>query len=368
MNIVLIGPYYPYRGGISDTNQELCETLKENGHHVDIITFKLLYPSIFFPGKTQYYKNKSKQSIKAQRILNSINPFNWINISKKINKLKPDLVISTYWTSFLAPCLSFINNRINKKVNKIGLIHNAYPHEKKIFQKDLFKLYLNSIDQYITLSENITRQINKISRLKKGKTLFHPVPQKFGEPLKKEIAKEKIGLNKEYNYLLFFGLIRKYKGLDILIESMSEIINKRNDVKLLIVGENYESISRYKKTINDNNLENNIFFINHFIKEEEIKYWFCSSELIIQPYKKASQSGVTPLSFQFEIPTVCSNISGLSEYISENKDGFLFEPNSDDLAKKILIALNYDRRLIKREINIKKKNLTWSNFVTKLLK
>jgi glycosyltransferase involved in cell wall biosynthesis len=367
MNIVVIGPYFPYRGGISDTNQELCETLYKLGHNVKVISFKLLYPSFLFPGRTQYYQEKSKQKIKSKRLINSINPFNWLNTSKIINDLNPELVISTYWTPFLAPCLSFINNTINKNILKIGIVHNAYPHENNVLQKKLFKFYLNSINKSVTLSKNVNNQISEISKTKNEIVLFHPVPKKFGKPIEKQIAKENIGLKKKYNYLLFFGLIRKYKGLDILIESMSEIIKKRNDVKLLIVGENYESINKYKKLIKQNNLENSISFINYFISEMEIKYWFCASELVIQPYKKASQSGVTPLSFQFETPTVCTNISGLSEYIIDNKNGFLSNPNSIDLAKKILMALNSDLTLIKKGIRNKKEKLTWNNFVSNLL-
>jgi len=367
MNIVVIGPYFPYRGGISDTNQELCETLYKLGHSVNVISFKLLYPSILFPGVTQFYKDESKQKIKSKRLINSINPFNWINTAKIINDLNPELVISTYWTPFLAPCLSFINNAINKNILKIGIIHNAYPHEKNIFQKKLFKIYLDSINKSVALSKNINNEINDISNSNKKIVLFHPIPKKFGDPIEKQIAKEKIGLKKDYNYLLFFGLIRKYKGLDILIESMCEIIKKRNNVKLLIVGENYESIKKYKELIKKNNLENNISFINHFISEQEIKYWFCSCELVIQPYKKASQSGITALSFQFETPTVCTNISGLSEFIIDNNNGFLSNPNSIDLGKKILMALNSDLTLIKKEIRNKKEKLTWNNFVSNLL-
>jgi glycosyltransferase involved in cell wall biosynthesis len=368
MRIVVIGPYYPYRGGISDTNQELCETLKKLGHSVEVISFKLQYPSLLFPGKTQYYNKESNQKIKSKRIINSINPFNWINTSRSINDLNPELVISSYWTSFLAPCLFFINRGINKKIQKIGLIHNTYPHEKNFLQKDLFKLYLRSIDKYVTLSKNVFDQIKKITKFKKGISLFHPVPKKFGKPIKKEIALKQIGLKKGYKYLLFFGLIRKYKGLEILIQSMNEIIKEKKDIKLLIVGENYESTEKYKKMISQNNLNNNISLINKFIPEDEIKYWFSSSELIIQPYKKASQSGVTPLAFKFEIPTVCTNIGGLSEYISNKKDGFLCEPNSKDLAKNILLALNSDLNLIKKEIKNKKEKLTWDQFISKLLK
>ena len=368
MKIVLIGPYFPYRGGISDTNQELCETLIKIGHSVEVITFKLQYPGFFFPGKTQFNNETSKQKIKSRRIINSINPFNWISTSKIINQLNPELVISCYWTAFLSPCLFFINNKINKKIKKIGIIHNAYPHENNIFQKDLFKLYLKSINKYVTFSKNISKEIIKIFPLKNGITLFHPIPEKFGKPIDKQIAKNKIGLENKTSYLLFFGLIREYKGLDILIKSMIEINKIKSNVKLLIVGENYEPLKKYKELVNISKTQNCISFINYFINEEEIKYWFCSSELVIQPYKNASQSGITPLAFQFEIPTVCTNVGGLSEFIIDNKNGFLSNPNSTDLTKKILLALNSNHNSIKKEIRIKKKKLTWSNFVSELLK
>ena len=367
MKIIVIGPYFPYRGGIADTNQELCNELKQNGHTVIVLNFKLQYPSLLFPGKSQFSNKTSELKIKSKRVINSINPFNWISIAKLINYINPDLVITSYWTAFLSPCISCINKLIDNKINTIGLIHNAYPHEKGIFQKNLLKLFLKSIDKYISLSKNVSKQIKLVESNKKGETLFHPIPTKFGNPIEKKIAKEKLGLNSNYKYLLFFGLIRKYKGLDILIKAMSEIIKQNNKIKLLVVGENYESINKYKKLAIEENVINNIFFKNEFIKENEVKYWFCSSDLIIQPYKSASQSGITPLSVQFEVPTICSNINGLSEYIIDNKDGFLSKTNPKDLAKKILFALNSDLNLIKQGIKIKKKKLTWKHFVNKLI-
>ena len=367
MNIVLIGPFFPYRGGISDTNQELCESLIKTGHKVDVITFKLQYPRFLFPGKTQFHKNNLKQNVKSIRIINSINPFNWINTSKVINDLNPDLVISCYWTAFLAPCLLVINNIINNKIKKIGLIHNAYPHEKSIFQKTLFKKYLKSINEYVTFSKNIKEEIIKISPFQKGVSLFHPVPEKFGNPIEKYIAKKKIGLENNIRYLLFFGLIREYKGLDILLKSMIEIIKKNSDVKLLIVGENYEPLKKYHDLVYKYKLEKSVSFINKFVNQDEIKYWFCSSELVILPYKNASQSGIASLAIQFEIPIVSSDVGGLSEFIIDDKDGFLSKPDSKELSNKILIALNSDLNSIKKEIKIKKKELTWTNFTSLIL-
>ncbi len=367
MNIVVIGPYFPYRGGISDTNQELCENLQKLGHSVIVFTFSLQYPSIFFPGKTQLSSKSKSPIIKGKRIINSLSPFNWISTVKKINNIDPDMLISCYWTPYMAPCFSFINRLINKKIKKIGLIHNAFPHENNLLQKNLLKFYLNSIDKHITFSKNVTNQINKIYNVKNGITLFLPIPKKFGEPINKNLSKEKLNLCKDSIYILFFGLIREYKGLDILIKSMSKIIEEKNKVKLLIVGENYKSIKNYEKIIERKKLSNNIFFKNKFIDENEIKYWFCCSDLVIQPYKKASQSGISSLSFQFEIPTVTTNIKGLSEYIIDNQDGFISEPNHKDLSNKILFAIDYDKKLMINKIKIKKDKYNWEKFVSHLI-
>jgi len=367
MNIVVIGPYFPYRGGISDTNQELCENLQKLGHSVIVFTFSLQYPSIFFPGKTQLSSESMSPKIKGKRIINSLSPFNWISTVKKINNIDPDILISCYWTPYMAPCFSLINRLINKKIKKIGLIHNAFPHENNFLQKIILKFYLNSIDKHVTLSKNVTNQINKIYSVKNGITLFHPVPKKFGEPINKNLAKEKLNLSKDSIYILFFGLIREYKGLDILIKSMSKIIEEKNEVKLLIVGENYKSIKKYKKIIDRNKLNNNILLNNKFINENEIKYWFCSSDLVIQPYRKASQSGISSLAFQFEIPTVSTNIKGLSEFIIDNQDGFISEPNHKDLSNKILFAIDFDKKLLINKIKLKKDKYNWGKFVSQLI-
>ena len=367
MKIVVIGPYFPFRGGIADTNQELCNALLESGHSVEIINFKLQYPSVLFPGKTQLSKKISGKIINSKKIINSINVLNWFKCAKKINDLKPEIVISTYWTSFMSPCLSIINRKLKKKIIKIGIIHNAYPHEKILLQKAFFKIYLNSITKYYTLSKNVFKQIKLINKEKKGIELFHPIPKKFGESVSVKFAKEKLGLKKGFKYLLFFGLIREYKGLDILIIAMKKIIKHDNKIKLLVIGENYGSVEKYKNLAIKEKVYDNIHFNNKFVDDDEIKYWFCSAKLIIQPYKRASQSGITPMAIQFEIPSVCSNIDGLSEHITESKDGFLSNPNPRDLADKILFALNFDLDLIKKELSIKKKKYSWNKFSNKLI-
>ena len=367
MKIVVIGPYFPFRGGIADTNQELCNALTKSGHTVKVINFKLQYPKIFFPGKSQLSNDKSGKVNDSKRIINSINPISWFNCIKVINEIKPTIVISSYWTSFMSPCLSFINKGLNKKITKIGIIHNAYPHEKILLQNKFLKIYLNNIDNYITLSKNVFEQIKIINSVKKGMDLFHPVPTKFGKPIDIKIAKEKIGLKSDFKYLLFFGLIRKYKGLDILIKAMKQIVKHDNKIKLLVVGENYESTEKYKNLAIKEGVFDSIQFKNEFINDNEIKFWFCSAILVIQPYKSASQSGITPLAIQFEIPTVCSNIKGLSEVVTDCHDGFLSNSDPKYLANKIIFALKFDLDLIKHQLRKKKNKYSWVNFTNKLI-
>ena len=368
MKIVLLGPYPPYRGGISDTNQELCKNLIELGHDVEIFNFKLQYPSIFFPGKSQYSKTLNNNVLKSFKIINSINPYNWINVAKAINKLKPDILINSYWSPYFSPCFFTINKMVSKKIKKIGIIHNAFPHESILFQKHLFKLYVNSIDEFICFSNKVKEQINLLIPKKKGKTIFHPVHEKFGDVVEKEKARNKLKLKKNIKYILFFGIIRPYKGLDILLKSLDLVLSKEKNIELLIVGESYDSITKYKKIINDSLYKNKIHFFNNYIEDDDLKYWFSASDLVVQPYKKSSQSGITPLAFQFEVPTVVTDVGGLSEQITNKVNGFICKPNFRDLAEKIILALNFNKKLIVKEMKKQKEKLNWVNFTKSLLK
>ena len=368
MNIVVIGPFYPYRGGISDTNKELCESLTKKGHRVEIINFKLLYPTFLFPGKTQFQKSDNSINQKSHRILNTVNPFNWVFVIKKIKKIKPDLIITIYWTGLLSPCYYFINKFISKSVKKIGIIHNVVSHEKRPIEKYLIKLYLSKLDKYFTLSKNVLNQIQNIIKEKKGVKLFHPLPNKFGIKADKIFSKKTLDLNNQNEYILFFGLIREYKGLEILIHSFPKVLENNPNIKLLIVGENYISMKKYYQLIEKLNISKNIIIKNTFVDDEKIKYWFSSSELIIIPYKKASQSGITSLSIHFEVPSVSSNIEGLNELIKDNETGYLFNKGVNELASKINFALKSEKNNIINNIIKLKKKLTWDSFITQILK
>jgi len=364
MNIVLIGPHYPYRGGISDTNQELSKSLVRKGHKVELINFKLLYPKLLFPGKTQYEKNiKSDKSLK---LLSSINPLSWLSTINYIRKQKPDLIITSYWTGFLSPCYFTLNSILNSKIKKIGIIHNCVSHETKIFEKFFLKIYLSSLNKFFTLSRNVYQQIKNNFKVE-GFNLFHPTPSKFGEKVSRNEALKKLNLDRNNKYILFFGLIRDYKGVDMLIKAMPALVKKNPTLKLLVVGENYVSNDKYLNLINDLKLSNHIILINKFIQTEMVKYWFSVPEYVILPYQSASQSGIIPLSYHFDLPVICSNINGLKESVKDGVNGFLFNRNKKNIFEKIHYGLNFDKSILIKNITKKKNKLSWDSFVEKLL-
>ena len=368
MKIILIGPFYPYRGGISDTNEELAKSLIKNNHFVKVINFKMLYPNFLFPGKTQFCKEKKEfPKISNHNLINSFNIFNWNKVVEKINDFEAELLISSYWTTSISVCISYINARVSKKIKKIGLIHNIKPHEKSYFNSFFVKRYLRSIDKYITFSLDVKKNVKKINSKLRGNAIFLPTLTKYGHPIENNKAKKKLGLSNNITYLMFFGLIRPYKGLDLLIKAFNELQKNFSKVELLIVGENYESIKKYKNLKEFVKNSDSIHLINKFIDEGMLKYWFSAADLIIQPYKNASQSGITSMAIQFEKIIVTTNVGGVSELIDHKKNGFVCKANYNDIANKIIDALNSEKKVILKNIRKTKKEMSWDNFIKILL-
>ena len=367
MKIFLLGPCYPYRGGISDTNEELAQTLHQQGHTIEVINFKMLYPSILFPGTTQYYaKDEKDLNFRNLRLINSINFFSWNKVVKKINSSKIDVLISSHWTSSVSICMTYINSRVSEKIKKIGLIHNAHPHENSLLSSFFLKRYLRSLNEYVAFSKAVKEQIENNSPEKIGKTFFLPVPNKFGKPIESIVAKKKLKLCSKTKYLMFFGIIRPYKGLDLLIKAFDLLRKTKNNIELLIVGENYESINNYQSLKEFSNNKKYIRFINKFIDEKMLKYWFSAADIVIQPYKNASQSGVTSLAINFEKILITTKTGGLSELIENEKNGFICEVNFHDIYRTIDKALNCDKNIVIKNLRRTKKKLSWKNFTKKL--
>ena len=369
MNIVIIGPAYPYRGGIALFNERLAKAFQENNHKVEIVTFKLQYPSIFFPGKTQFSDDLPPLNLKITQQINSINPFNWIKVGLRIKKQQPDLVIFSYWMPFMAPCFGTIASILknNKRSKTIGLIHNIIPHEKRFSDHSLTNFFTKRIDGFIVLSSDVEKDLKTFTNNPVLQTP-HPLYDNFGEPKSKEEAKKLLNLNPNFNYILFFGIIRKYKGLDILLNAFADQRIKDKKLKLLVAGEFYEDDTDYLKIINDFDLKDDVIITKTFIPNSEVVNYFCAADIVVQPYRHATQSGVTQIAYHFNKPMLVTNVGGLKEMVPHQVVGYVTQPNVNAVADAIddFYSKNKEEFFIKG-IQQEKLKYSWQIMVDKTL-
>ena len=360
---LLFSASYPYRGGISDSTHSFCNQLTKNKINTEVWTFSLLYPSIFFPGKTQYSNEKYTQKFVVRRLINTINPFNWIRISIMVNRLNPEFLILRYWSPILYLPYFFIGLFLNKKIKVIGLIDNWDNHENIPLDALFRRLLIKICKSFVSFSDNVGDQI-RLSTKKKVISLFHPINIELPKIKNKQNAKKELGLD-DSKHISFIGLIRKYKGVEILIHSLKYL--KKENIKLIIAGEFYDSIDKYLKIIDDLDLNEKIIIDNNFLDSKKIRDYMCASELVIQPYVKASQSGITPISYFYETPLIVSNVKGLREIIERDKSGEIFNKTSEDLSKCILNSIKSENQEIYRSnIRKSKTKYTWSRFIKEL--
>jgi glycosyltransferase involved in cell wall biosynthesis len=364
--IKIIGPAYPYRGGIATTNERLAQEFLLMGFHVDIETFIVQYPSVLFPGKTQYNEKTAPENLKIRRTINSVNPLNWIKTGKRICRERPDLVIIRYWLPFLAPCLGTIAGLIrkNKHTVIICLADNVVPHEHRPGDRLLTNYFMQRIDGLVAMSKSVLNDANSFRGDLVQGFCPHPIFDNYGERLLAEVAKQKLHLDQTSRYLLFFGFIRDYKGLDLLIEAFADERLREFPVKLLVAGEYYSSPEPYLELIKKNNLEDWIELRTDFIPDDQVNLYFSAADMVVQPYKSATQSGVTQIGYHFNKPMLVTNVGGLSEIIPDGKVGYVVEPESGKIADALVDFYRNDRVAEFEENMIEeKKRFSWSNMV-----
>ena len=363
IDCLILGPAYPFRGGIADTNHEFANELKNRGLSVEIWTFTKLYPNLLFPGTSQLNTEEKEFQFKIQRKIHAYNPFGWKALAKEINVLKPKRVMFRYWTPLLALAWGSIARKLNLGIKKIALIDNWSPHEPKPWDRFLNRYLSNSMHCLTTLSENVYSEIKKDVNIPVSKG-FHPINNNLPVLISKDEARKKLNLDKNIPLLLFFGLIRKYKGLDLLIESLATPSLLNSKVELLIVGEFYDKIEPYKKQIKRLGLESRIRIVNEFVPFKIARDYFCASDIVVQPYRLATQSGVTPLAYHYEVPLVVTDIQGLKTPVLKDKTGKISSPIPKQIALAIKDLLN-SKNLDQAKSNIKKtkSNYTWGFFV-----
>jgi len=366
--LVIIGPAWPLRGGLSAFDEKLATQFTEKGIQTRIDTFSLQYPSILFPGKSQYTTDPKPNNVNINVCINSINPFNWIKIGLKLYREKPDLIIVRFWIPFLAPCLGTILKiaKKNKHTKVISIVDNMIPHEKRMGDQLLTKYFVKTVDGFIAMSEKVKTDIKTFSH-KPVSISPHPIFNHFGDPITKTEARVKLGLPQDEKIILFFGYIRKYKGLDLIIQAMADETIKKLGIQLMVVGEFYEDASGYHDLVNALGLQDQIKFYSNYIPDGEVKNYVCSADFIIQPYKNATQSGVTPLAYHFEKPMLVTNVGGLADTVPNLKTGIVVEPTSEAIAKGIKTLYEMGENHFILNIIEEKKKYSWSQMTEKFL-
>ena len=339
MKIVILGTAYPYRGGLATFNERLARQFQAEGHDVEVVTFTLQYPSFLFPGKTQYSNEMAPADLSIKRWVNSCNPFNWVSVGRKIRKMQPDMLITCYWMAFFAPCYGIIERIVkgNGKTRCVALVHNMIPHEPSMLDKMFAPYYVASTDAFVALSDSVVRDIDELDKQSKPKTFCpHPIYDHYGDRMSKAEACEALGLDVSKDYMLFFGLVRAYKGLDLLLDAFGKMHAQMLNLRLLVAGEFYEQEEAYRKQIEDNGLTDKVVIRNEFIPDADLRKYFGAANLIVQPYKTATQSGVTQVAFHFEKPMLVTNVGGLGEIVHDHAMGYAVEPNAEAIAEAIV--------------------------------
>ena len=362
--VVIIGPAYPLRGGLATYNERLAREFSNAGDDATIVTFSLQYPGFLFPGTTQYSEGPAPKDIDIKVWINSVNPLNWISTGNKIRKMKPDLVIVRYWLPFMGPALGTILRQIkkNKHSRVICIADNIIPHEKRIGDEAFTKYFVKPVDAFITMSEKVLKDLQLYAPGKPAKFVPHPLYDNFGEAITMEDARRALDLPQNEKLLLFFGFIRKYKGLDMLIDAIALLRSrgKMENVKLVVAGEFYEDSRPYLEQIEQKGLKEDIILRTNFIPDEEVRNYFCAADVVIQPYRNATQSGVTPLAYHYNVPMIVTNVGGLPAMVPPAV-GLVSEANAASLANSIEQLLVEGAEKFKPGIAEEKLKYSWGN-------
>ena len=363
--IIIIGSSYPFRGGgIASFNERLAREFISQGFDTTIYTFSLQYPKILFPGTTQYSSEQAPADLKIKVCINSINPFNWIKIGNDLRKVQPDVIVVRYWLPFMGPCFGTILRLVkkNKHTKVVCIADNVIPHEKRAGDAVFTSYFVKPVDSFITMSKKVLIDLQKFVKDKPVQFIPHPLYDNFGLKLSKEDARAKLKIGLNEKIILFFGFIRKYKGLDILLKAMKILKDKNHRIKLVIAGEFYDDKNIYNELINKLELKEELILHTHFIADSDVKYYLCAADCVVQPYRQATQSGVTPLAYHFEVPMIVTNVGGLADMVPE-RVGLVAEPNENDIAQKIIDFYELGENYFLQHLREEKKKYSWNKMV-----
>ena len=366
MKIVIIGTAHPLRGGLAAYNERLAYAFKEAGDEVEIYSFSLQYPAFLFPGKTQYTTEPAPKGLKIHSKINSVNPLNWLKVGNEISKLKPDIVIVKFWLPFMGPCFGTILRRIRKNRHSriVSIIDNIIPHEKRFGDRPFAKYFVKAVDAFIVMSRSVEEDMKKFVSAQPVRFIPHPIYDNYGLPLEKSEARKKLNLDSDGKYLLFFGFIRDYKGLDLLLDAMADERIRKMGVKAIVAGEYYSDSKPYEEQIERLGIKDLLILHTDFIADSEVAPYFGAADMVVQPYKTATQSGISQMAYHFEKPMLVTNVGGLPEIVPNGKAGYVTEPNAKEIADAIIDFYENNRKdgfeaFVKEE----KKKFAWETMV-----
>lgn len=370
--VIIIGPGHPLRGGLATFNQRLAKEFIQSGYDCSIYSFSLQYPSFLFPGKTQYSNEPAPEGLTIHSAINSINPLNWIKVGNRLKKERPDIIVVRFWLPFMGPALGTILRRVkkNKHTKIVCIADNVIPHEKRPGDKPFTKYFLKSCDAFITMSEKVMSDLRQFEKDKPAQQVQHPLYDNFGEIISKEEARKKLGVGDHESIVLFFGFIRKYKGLDLLLEAVGYLKNIKPETlnfKLLVAGEFYEDAKQYEDLIEKLGIRDHLILKTDFIPDSEVKNYLCAADAVIQPYRNATQSGVTPLAYHFEKPMVVTNVGGLPALVPDGKVGVVVEPTPQAIAEGILKFYQLGEDYFIPHLRNEKLKYSWGNMVKAII-
>lgn len=367
MRIALLSCFYPFRGGISQFNASLYLELGKS-HTVKAFNFTRQYPEFLFPGKTQYVtKDDDAVPIESDALLDTANPFTYGRTYRAIRDWEPDLVIISYWMSYFAPSLGYIARRLRKICKVISILHNVVPHEPRFFDAPLTRYFLSGCTGNVTLCDEVAEDLKRLSPKALNITLFHPIYGHFGEKMPREEAEKALGLKPGMRNLLFFGLIRDYKGLDILLDAFGKL---DSGYQLIVAGEPYGSFEKYRNIIDRSPAKDRIRLFTRYIKDSEVKVFFSASDLAVLPYRSATQSGISAIAYHFEVPMVVTDVGGLRQSIGDCGTGLVAPKADADCVVREIRTYFSDanlKTLCVNSIRAEKDRLSWRTFSKRLL-
>lgn len=366
MRIALFSAFYPFRGGIAQFNARLYREMSRQ-HQVVAFTFKKQYPDFLFPGTSQFVEQSDNaDQIPAKRIVSTFNPFTYFKAANTIKETNPDLLITNYWMSFFALFMGFFASRQSAKTIKIAIVHNLIPHEPRFFDRWLNAFFLKRYDAFVVMSKSVKHDVLRVKPTAKLIQLNHPWYDHFSQKIEREEACKLLFIESSKKTILFFGLIRDYKGLDLLIDAFSSL---DESYQLIIAGEVYSNLKTYTEQITSSGVADRIYFHNRYIKDEDVHIYFSAADVCVLPYRSATQSGITATSFFYELPIIATNVGDFDESIGKPELGVVIEEPRVELLKNALCEYFTPGKKEFYQNNIRKHKVlnSWESYSNRLI-